>query len=598
MVGFPDDAAALLNRWIDGTSHLTHVFAGARRSIWRGRAQLKLEERTDQWSDCRERRFLPGPVEFLMILLGVSWRSHKSDQRAMMLAAGRWYVLIAASIILVLCVGMYAWRDFQGRRVAPGLVADLLRTQDEDEFQLQLHDRVKPYRGWVLDEPAKQVAQQPSTDYQKVTESSRVNFGKRRADAAIAMYGLGAPDRALDVFRLDEEAGDPEALTQFVYRSMERGVQPDQLFDQLRKSSDSSARHGLLLALGEFKLDELPQDNREAWVSYLESEYEENPSSSVHSACGWLLRQWGRSNRVEKVDETPRQHSPDREWFVLKIGVGDQADFFTFIVFNEGGVEEFKMGSPESEAIREDNETLHTVRLTRTFAICDREVTKAQFSHFQPQSVEDQEAAEYPVDNVCWYDAAQYCRWLTVQAGWPDEEQCFPDPEKPDANDLNKHGFRLPTEAEWEYACRAGTQTRWSCGSDEDLLSNYAQLAFNGGPGFCGRLRPNPRGLFDMHGNVEEWCYDWFDAYTSSRGSNPHGPSEGKSRVTRGGSSLLGTVGVRSAIRGYLEPYLCNLTVGFRIALTLSGKLAKAERGAAANGARSTLGGVENRSVP
>jgi hypothetical protein len=101
---------------------------------------LKLEERTAQWAARRERRFLPGPVEFATILLGVPWRSHRGDRRAMMFAAGRWYAFIATVIVFFLVAGGYFWRDFQGRSTAPGRVADLLRSRDAEDFRQQVCD--------------------------------------------------------------------------------------------------------------------------------------------------------------------------------------------------------------------------------------------------------------------------------------------------------------------------------------------------------------------------------------------------------------------------------------------------------------------------
>jgi formylglycine-generating enzyme required for sulfatase activity len=162
---------------------------------------------------------------------------------------------------------------------------------------------------------------------------------------------------------------------------------------------------------------------------------------------------------------------------------------------------------------------------------------------------------EHPVVDVNWNDAVAFCEWLSRKEG----KTC-----------------RLPTEAEWEYACRAGTTTRYSCGDDAQGLADVGKVADAGareqiaqGTTSVGTFRPNAFGLYDMHGNVSEWCADWYDPnyYANSSGDDPSGPSLGSSRVCRGGS-WSGTAGLcRSALRGRYSPEYRRGYLGFRVLL-------------------------------
>ena len=175
---------------------------------------------------------------------------------------------------------------------------------------------------------------------------------------------------------------------------------------------------------------------------------------------------------------------------------------------------------------------------------------------------------DHPVVNVSWNDATAFCQWLSQKEG---------------------KTYRLPTEAEWEYACRAGSQSRYWFGSDPEDLARYgnvsdasAKSAFTwwehgikSDDGFIftapvGRFPANPWGLHDMHGNVNEWCQDWYaeDYYAQFRTQiavDPVGPSSGTNRVLRGGSWYLYPWFARSAYRGWLTPDLHNISFGFRV---------------------------------
>ena len=168
----------------------------------------------------------------------------------------------------------------------------------------------------------------------------------------------------------------------------------------------------------------------------------------------------------------------------------------------------------------------HQVRISEVFWMGQTEVTQGQYKsamNAQPWSGEDdvQESNNNPAVYVSWHDAVEFCRKLSQREG---------------------KTYRLPTEAEWEYACRAGTTTRFSFGDSDSSLGDYAWFDDNAKnvkeeyAHSVGQKKPNPWGLYDMHGNVMEWCSDWYGEYTSGSSVDPQGPSSGSSRVLRGGS--------------------------------------------------------------
>jgi formylglycine-generating enzyme required for sulfatase activity len=241
------------------------------------------------------------------------------------------------------------------------------------------------------------------------------------------------------------------------------------------------------------------------------------------------------------------------------------------------------MGSPEQERHLADwGLPQHRVRITRPFYIGTTEVTRGQFRQFVEAADYRTEAErngsngtwrnpgfeqtdEHPAVHVSWNDAVAFCRWLSHKEG---------------------ETYRLPTEAEWEYACRAGTTTRYSSGEALDGLAavgNIADETFRRGQrssgqgaitasdGFVhtapvGRYSPNAWGLFDMHGNVCEWCSDKFekDYYHRSPVDDPPGPAGAEHRVIRGGSFLDHPDKVRSAYRIGSHPEDGARFMGFR----------------------------------
>jgi formylglycine-generating enzyme required for sulfatase activity len=212
---------------------------------------------------------------------------------------------------------------------------------------------------------------------------------------------------------------------------------------------------------------------------------------------------------------------------------------------------EFMMGSPESELGRDGNETQHLVRITKPFYLSVHEVTQQQYEKVMGKNPSKSKGANKPVETVNWNDAVDFCHKLTKQEG--DQ-------------------YRSPTEAEWEYACRAGTTTTYSFGDDVSQLGEYAWHKDNWKDIMhpVGGLKPNAWDLFDMHGNVWEWCQDWHGPYKSLQVvSDPTGAASGDyGRVLRGGAFSTQPVYVRAANRNNDPPAGRYPNLGFRLART------------------------------
>ncbi len=259
---------------------------------------------------------------------------------------------------------------------------------------------------------------------------------------------------------------------------------------------------------------------------------------------------------------------------------------------------EFLMGSPATDKDADKNEKpQHRVRITRPFYLGVYEVTQAQYkavmgnnpSYFSAngegnKSVAGQSTEMYPVENISWLDAVKFCNKLGEMEGRGVFYEI--DGENVHVPDWNRPSYRLPTEAEWEYACRANapTVTRYSFGDDPASMGEFAWYQGNSGGRThpVGWKRPNDFGLFDMHGNVWEWCWDPYGEgyYQESREDDPRGRLDGAAvRVIRGGCSgvydlrgwYAGPHQARSAFRWSL-PVIRNGSLGFRVARVQSGR--------------------------
>jgi len=226
----------------------------------------------------------------------------------------------------------------------------------------------------------------------------------------------------------------------------------------------------------------------------------------------------------------------------------------------------FRMGSNENS----DEQPVHSV-MVDSFWIRMNEVTQKEWQSVMGTNPSVFKGEDLPVENVSWYDAVKFCNKLSEQDGYAPvytingtQVTC----------DFTKNGYRLPTEAEWEYAARGGDQSRGYTYAGSDSVGTVAWYWDNSGKKThpVGTKQPNELGLYDMSGNVWEWCWDRYDGnyYAQSPSKNPKGPSSGASRVRRGGSWNHDAEGIRSASRLNNPPSNSSYYIGFRLSRTVT----------------------------
>jgi formylglycine-generating enzyme required for sulfatase activity len=205
----------------------------------------------------------------------------------------------------------------------------------------------------------------------------------------------------------------------------------------------------------------------------------------------------------------------------------------------------FQMGSPLSEPFRAVDEVLHEVKIGREFWLGQFEVTQEQWTGVMGgnPSYHSTCGPRCPVESVTWFDVQQFLAKLNAAS--------------------KESKFRLPTEGEWEYTCRAGTKTAFSTGDGID--QSQARFDVHDGPVAAGSYSPNAWGLYDMHGNVWEWTDDWYAPYSAGPQIDPKGPQHGEKKVIRGGSWYFGADSARCALRYTHSPGDRGFSLGFRV---------------------------------
>jgi formylglycine-generating enzyme required for sulfatase activity len=356
------------------------------------------------------------------------------------------------------------------------------------------------------------------------------------------------------------------------------------LFDK-----DSSILRSLILAIGSYAPEALASNEHEQVSAALDRLYRDDPDAGIHGAAEWTLRRWRQKEKTPSIEleRISFDKRGERRWYTTGLG-------HTFVVID--GPVELRTGSPPTDDERSAaTETVRQMSIPRSFAVSAREVTVAQFERFVKETglhkLDGGSLRRYspgpdgPCLTVSWFAAAAYCNWLSKQEGlaasqWcyePNADGVFGDGMKIPADALERTGYRLPTEAEWEYASRAGTETSRYYGSSIELLPNYAWCQSNsdGRSSPAGSLLPNDLGLFDTLGSVYEWCQDRNGAYRfAEKGIFTDVLIEevvrsDQYRIFRGGAFAAAAAEARSASRGAEIPTYDGFILGFRVARTL-----------------------------
>ena len=490
------------------------------KSTLAGRCELRLASRAAMWNATGERRQLPSLWEWASIrLLTRSWL-WTDAQRKMMRAAARRHALAAGLISLVLVGFLFSGLELTG-----------------------------------------------------MARNALMQFRARSAAVWMALGNDGA------VWPLLKGDAERTLRTRVIHALSPVVVSPAEVLARFQDQNDVSVQRAMLLLAGELIGDPAEsfavragvgrRELAEETVEQLVGLYQAHPDPGIHSAAEWLLRRAGREERVLRAarDLASARPDNDRQWYINRQG-------HTMVVIP--GPAQFLMGEAAGGGTSSPpGRPTHYQRIPRSFCIAATETTVGQFQRFLDDNpptgsgpgVQGGVSPAAPQVSVTWYEAAAYCNWLSRSEGLPADECCY----LPNADGgwaagmrladdyLDRRGYRLPTEAEWEFACRAGSAEAFSFGADPSFLEHYAAYAKNaaGRPSPVGTRKPNDFGLFDMHGNVAEWCQDRHQ---------PDSAGASEERVIRGGAFLDPAERLVSAAREKNRPDERSARCGFRIA--------------------------------
>ncbi|MBS0266142.1 MAG: SUMF1/EgtB/PvdO family nonheme iron enzyme [Planctomycetes bacterium] len=494
-----------------------------------------------------------------------------------------------------------AQKDGRNLEATKSLVV-LLKNRVQDLARL-LADS-KPVQFHLIFDQIKRTDPDQFVEWAEQADESEIVW-EQWANVAVALLKLGRPQKAWPVFA---KRPNNEVRSQLIHLVHPLKVDPFQLIEGYDKTDDNSIKAALLQALGEYPLDELytaQSSKTEDFLKKVLEEFQTNSDASIHSSAEWLWNKWFKGdtssklplawqiqwkNRLaeikyglkeKKVDFDRYQKNSPRNWFVNNFGQ-------TYVILDL----ETKPAGPN-----------------RLFAIATTEITRKRYKQWkdkvnknQPEVVihsengqESRGKAEFqfPEDQancmrrggdsalvgISWHEAARFCNWLSAEYGFKNmDDWCYVDHGGYMTladNYLERPGFRLPTTEEWEFACRAGTNTSRYYGESTSLLPHYAFYlgGDNNSEGdvvdFVGRRKPNDFGLFDMLGNAFEWCNDLSSIAGQPVPENPNSDDPAAPRGNLGGgySSPPGFCHV-GAIQN-IHSTLRNMHAGFRPVRTL-----------------------------
>ena len=414
------------------------------------------------------------------------------------------------------------------------------------------------------------------TPEEKYDARSRVL--ERRAHAAALLFALGDEEPTRQSLG---QTDDPEITAFLEKRLTDLVLNCDAIYTKLSTTTTASLRASLLRVLA--GIDATARQNfrpalQDNCLTAFETAFRTDPDSGVHSAAEWGLRSWGRSDRIESLTQelASKEIPTDRTWLISRTG-------HTMAIIR--GPVEAHIGSPLDEPNRDaSDEAPVTRKINRSFAMGTKEVTFEQFLKFDPGFPHKKNAytpsLNCPVVALTWHKAAHYCLWLSKEEGIPEDQWCYqevsPHEFEPVDEYLSRTGFRLPTEAEWEYACRAGTNNSYYWGNSRTVANRYSwNLDNSKGLNWpVAMLCPNRYGMFDMLGNVAEWTQDPYVEETLDTNEDigkTWNYEHDIKRTERGGAGSESVAYQRTANRRPVKSYSStSFQRGFRVAKTLN----------------------------
>jgi formylglycine-generating enzyme required for sulfatase activity len=430
----------------------------------------------------------------------------------------------------------------------------LIRDADLRQYSLLL-PLLKPHGAEAVSLLEKELDEKPPLE---ASEEAKNELASQQANAAVTLLALGHEGAVWPLLRHSPE---PRVRGYLLDRIESRDVNPALLLARLREEKDASARPALILALAHYDAKRLSSADTQGLVRELLETFRADPHPGIHSAVELLLRRYGHGDQIDAGARSLEGAQPaaGRAWYINRQG-------HTMVVIDPRGEDRvFSCGRP----------------LDRVFAMASKEVSVEQFRRFRSEldySRHDGPAQNCPVNCVTWYDAAAYCRWMSEQEGMKEEEMCYPPIEeikegmRMPANYLRRTGYRLPTEAEAEYACRAGALTSRFFGSADGLLGRYAYYRGNSQDHSwpVGSLWPNDLGLFDILGNVLEWCQESRSTVLEPEDREDTDAVSNKvERVVHSGSYEKPIGRIRSNQSEHAIPAVQFDSIGFRVARTV-----------------------------
>lgn len=460
----------------------------------------------------------------------------------------------------------------------PDLSAEVVLEARTDEF-LAFMAPISPNHAAAMHVFRRELDRRPEPDWDVSTleevnsphynETQRDELASRQANAALALLYLGKADEFWPQLRFRP---DPRVRSYILSRMRVVSQCAPILIDRLESTTDVSILRAITLGVGEVPLSDIQVDQVTPMLVKFATSHED---SGVRSAAEWVLRKLGREL------ETSQLKPPESaNWSLEAHG---------HVMYVVRTPTDFLCGANVREKPRLAGEAMHLRKIRRGFAVSIKTVTRGHYRQFLEEFPELRRAErfaqvdEHPQCSVQWFDAAAYCNWLSREAGLPEDEWCYvangdgkyESGMRLAPDFLERIGFRLPTEEEWEYVCRAGTNTLRHYGHSFELLDRYAYLDQESLVAQrVGRLRPNEFGMFDTHGNLREWCQDERienDAVRISSSSEDFLPVvlNTSERVLRGSSYYYTRKGVTCANRHSHQADIHTFDIGFRVARTL-----------------------------